>query len=58
MTTAERDIVEIEQIIKEAYPCLATGNFRPNHAIVATYTCMLHIHAEKDVCLLIKNTHI
>jgi len=49
MTTAERDIDEIEQIIKDAYPCLTTGNFRPNHAIVATYSCMLHIPDDKKV---------
>ena len=54
MSTAERDIVEIETIIKEAYPCLTTGNFRPNHAIVVTYTCMLLIGDENKVCLSLK----
>lgn len=58
MTTAERDIVEIETIMKEAYPCLTTGNFRPNHAIVVTYTCMLTVDDVNKVCLwLKKNTH-
>lgn len=51
MTTDERDISEIETIIKDAYPCLTTGNFRPNHAIVVTYTCMLHHTIVKEVCI-------
>merc|ERR1711915_297537 len=42
MTTRPDDIDEIEQILNQAHPCLTSGNFRPNHAVVATYTCMLH----------------
>ena len=49
MTTRPDDIDEIEQIINQAYPCLKTGNFRPNHAIVVTYTCMLHPTGDGDV---------
>jgi len=49
MTTRQDDLDEIEQIINQAYPCLDTGNFYPNHAVVVTFLCMLHNNANKEV---------
>ena len=49
MTMKDRDINEIEKIVNQAYPCLTTGNFRPFHAFVITYACMLYDRDERKV---------
>ena len=51
MTTRLDDIDDIETLIQQAYPCLKTGNFRPNHAIVITFSCMLHFPDDKEACI-------